>query len=236
LPRSVCFFTVIAKNAVKTQSVLLYDAVLVTKYVFIFWIKNPGGVDDDFWCRFISIWVAGFGTLLNFTIYSLPVRQPMFYFVCADTDPQLELDKSNKPPAIVEILSVLLLIVIKLRISIHKRNHMPPEQQNVSHETNGLALIEKQNIADFTSNLMGLLSLTCFSLLSIKINAFTISDINQFPHFLFLYFFQMGCPVLVCLTVSLINYYRCKNLRETIKRELKEYLHCSFFHCLNTLS
>jgi hypothetical protein len=74
LPKAFCFVLVIAKNSVKTQTVLLYDAIIVTKYVFIFWLKNPAGVDDDFWCRFLTLWVVGFSHLLNFVVYSLPVR------------------------------------------------------------------------------------------------------------------------------------------------------------------
>jgi hypothetical protein len=31
-------------------------------------------VDDDFWCRFLTLWVVGFSHLLNFVVYSLPVR------------------------------------------------------------------------------------------------------------------------------------------------------------------
>jgi hypothetical protein len=42
LPQGLCFFTVVAKNAVKTQTILLYDAILVTRYIFIIWLKNPG--------------------------------------------------------------------------------------------------------------------------------------------------------------------------------------------------
>jgi hypothetical protein len=231
LPRQMCFITVIVKNAIKTQIVLFYDAILVTRYVFIFWIKNPGGVDDDFWCRFLSIWIVGFSTLLNYVIYSLPVKQPMFYFLCADIDPQLDSDKNGKQPAVVEILSVVLLIVIKLRILIQKKNNQPPEINNVFHKSYVLTMIEKQNIADFTSNLMGLLSLTGISLLSIKINSSTIVDANQFPNYLYIFFFQMGCPVLICLTVFIVNYCRCKNLRETLQRELKEHIdeNCLFY-------
>jgi hypothetical protein len=159
LPSQMCFITVIAKNAIKTQIVLFYDAILVTRYVFIFWIKNPGGVDDDFWCRFLSIWIVSFSTLLNYVIYSLPVKQPMFYFLCADIDPQLDSAKASRLPAVVEIVSVLLLVIIKLRITIHKKNVQPPEINNVFHKSYVLTMIEKQNIGDFTSSLMGLLSL-----------------------------------------------------------------------------
>jgi len=228
LPGYVCFLAVIARNVIRTQILLLYDAVLVTRYVFIFWIKNPGGVDDDFWCLFLSIMVIGLSTIMNFVIYTLPVKRPMFYFVCADTDPHLDLAKSNKPVAIEEILSVLLLIFIKLRISLHKRKTQPTESTNVFHRSFVLAIIEKQNIADFTSNFIGLSSLVGFALLALKFNSMTINEINQFPHFLLLYLFQLVYPFLMGLTLLFVLYKRCKIMRETLQREFKDFLNSKF--------
>ncbi len=94
-------------------------------------------------------------------------------------------------------------------------------------------MIEKQNIADFTSNLLGLLSFTGFAFLTLKINLMTISEINQFPHFLFLYVFQMFCPVLICLTIFFVNYTRNNTMRETLQRELKNYLDCDSVACVD---
>jgi hypothetical protein len=233
LPHSACFFITVARNAFKTQIVLFYDAILVTRYVFIFWIKNPGGVDDDFWCRFLSIWITGFSTLLNFVFFTLPARQPMFYFVCADIDLTTDLAKNNKPSAIIEIISIIMLIIIKVRIYIHKTNHLPIEPVNIFHKSYVLPIIENQNIVDFTSNLIGLLCLIGFSLLNIKINSMTLFEINQFPHYLYLFLFQMICPGAICLIAVLINYYRFRNLRETLKRELKEYFKDNLVDCID---
>jgi len=157
---------------------------------------------------------------MNFVIYTLPVKRPMFYFVCADTDPQLDSANSSKPVAIEEILSVLLLIFIKVRISLHKMKTQPTEATNVFHKSSVLAMIEKQNIADFTSNFFGLSSLAGFALLALMVNSMTINEINQFPHFLLLYFFQLVYPFLMGLTLLFVLYKRCKIMRETLQREL----------------
>ncbi len=45
----------------------------------------------------------------------------------------------------------------------------------------------------------------------------------------------MGCPVLLCLTVTIINYYRCDNLRDTLRRELKEYVNDNLVLCINMI-
>ena len=229
MPRPLCFFVVVAKNAIKNQGVLIYDAILITRYVFIFWLKNPGGVKDDFWSLFLSTWITGFSILLNFVIYSLPIRQPMYYYVCADIDPHSDSNLLSKPAAVVELVSVMLFIAIKVRISVHQQR---PEL-NPSHPGYVLSLIEKQTIADFTSNLMGLSSLASFSLFSIKVNAMTLAELNQFPGFLYLFLFQMVCPAIVALTVFFMDYFRCKILRETLHRESRDFLIDNHINCFN---
>jgi hypothetical protein len=157
----------------------------------------------------------------------------MFYFLCADIDPQLDSPKPRKPTALVEILSVLLFVFIKLRISLHKKNLQPQEINNVFHKSYVLTMIEKQNIAYFTSNMIGLISLTCISLLNFKINSLTIVDANQFPNYFYIFFYQMCCPVLVCLVVFIV---KCENLRETLQRELKEYVKDNLVFYINIIN
>jgi hypothetical protein len=234
LPSILCFLAVIARNTVRTQIVLFYDAILVTRYVFIFRIKNPGGVDDDFWCRLLSLWIVGISALVNFVIYSLPLKRPMYFFICTDMDPQLDFSKSNKPIAIEEILSVLLLIIIKVKISLHRKKiNKIDDQKNTFQKNYVLSMIEKQNIADFTSNLLGLVSFTCFAFLTLKINLMTISELNQFPHFLFLYAFQLVCPALIGFTIFFVNYMRNNTMRETLQRELKNCVDCDSVPCVD---
>ncbi len=42
------------------------------RYIFIFWLKNPGAVNDDFWTWVINLHIAGISFTANFIIFSLP--------------------------------------------------------------------------------------------------------------------------------------------------------------------
>jgi hypothetical protein len=46
-----CFFQLWFKNALKWCCLIILDAIILAKYIFIFWLKNPGAVQDDFWSR-----------------------------------------------------------------------------------------------------------------------------------------------------------------------------------------
>jgi hypothetical protein len=47
----------VAKTVFFCCIVFLLDAIVVTRYVFIFRLKNPASFDDEFWCCFITVWI-----------------------------------------------------------------------------------------------------------------------------------------------------------------------------------
>jgi hypothetical protein len=66
LPGPICSLVMYLKNVVAIQTMLFLDAILISKYFLIFQIKNPLGFCDDFWTRFISIWIVIGSHLLQF--------------------------------------------------------------------------------------------------------------------------------------------------------------------------
>jgi hypothetical protein len=65
----VCFFQHVMKNAFSLQMILFLDAINFTRYVFIFWHKNPAIFLDAFWSFFINTWVICF-SLLSQSVYA----------------------------------------------------------------------------------------------------------------------------------------------------------------------
>ena len=74
MPTQFCFFQIVFKNALLSQSLLYLDAITVARYLLIFWTKNPGFVKDDFWSLFISIWIYIFSFVTNFTRYTYKLK------------------------------------------------------------------------------------------------------------------------------------------------------------------
>ena len=66
LPGPICSLVMYLKNVVTIQTMLFLDAILISKYFLIFKFKNPLGFCDDFWTRFISIWIVIGSHLLQF--------------------------------------------------------------------------------------------------------------------------------------------------------------------------
>jgi hypothetical protein len=37
---------------------IFLDAIIIVRYLLIFWIKNPENFKDDFWSHFVNIWTV----------------------------------------------------------------------------------------------------------------------------------------------------------------------------------
>ena len=59
-PNWVCILQAIFRNAVLLRLTILFDAIIIARYVFIFWLKNPLNFDDEIWCTFINFWTIIF--------------------------------------------------------------------------------------------------------------------------------------------------------------------------------
>ena len=215
---------VIAKNVAKTQVVLFFDAIIIARFIFIFFLKNPGRVDDDFWSTIANFWIFGFSVALNFVIYSLPVRQPVHFFVCADLDPRPFIAHPLKVPAVLEVGSVVLHLILKLSIAVKLKFQVrvPPidnHPRTLCIKNEFLKAVEQQSIADFTSNILGMICLTLLSLYSILTNSLIKPEINEYPNYLYLYFLQFVFPCLVSFLIPSVHYLRSPQLRKTIVRE-----------------
>jgi hypothetical protein len=51
-----CHFQAVLKGVSNNQQINLLLAISVAKYLSIFVLKNPMGLDSEFWCLFITLW------------------------------------------------------------------------------------------------------------------------------------------------------------------------------------
>ena len=58
-PEWFCFSLLVYKNSLKAQILMFIDSSVLVQYLFVFWLKNPGSVNDDFWSCLIKHWIIG---------------------------------------------------------------------------------------------------------------------------------------------------------------------------------
>ena len=86
LPKHLCLLARIIKSAIFFQTFLYFDLIVVTRYAYIFWLKNPVGFDDNFLFLFLNLWVMMISYLSKFSQHMTMSRQTMSYYFCCGTD------------------------------------------------------------------------------------------------------------------------------------------------------
>ena len=81
-----CFIQVLLKVMMKTMLLLFMDAIILVRYILIFWLKNPASVNNEFWSSFLNLWIPGFAMILDSVRYFLPGKQSFSYYTCAGID------------------------------------------------------------------------------------------------------------------------------------------------------
>ena len=75
---------------------LFFNVMLLTKYLAVFWLKNPFGFQDDFWSLFINIWIPTFSHLLQFVVDFKINNFGKLYKICSGKSFENELIVTNR--------------------------------------------------------------------------------------------------------------------------------------------
>ena len=68
-PKWFCFMIRIVKSAIFFQLFLFIDLIVLSRYVYIFHLKNPAAFDDNFWAFFLNLWVTLAGLLFKGSVH-----------------------------------------------------------------------------------------------------------------------------------------------------------------------
>ena len=78
-PQWICFLQLILKPALACRLLLLMDAIVIARYIIIFWLQNLLKFQDDFWCYFVNIWIVMFRFLKYF--FGVPHLATFIFFI-----------------------------------------------------------------------------------------------------------------------------------------------------------
>jgi hypothetical protein len=124
-PESFCFYYLILRNVVTQQLQILVLLIILFRYIFIFWLKNPMVFQDQFWSYFIKIWLALFCIISQWLIIYLPGHQPISFYFCTGHNPSENSEpfdpKRNTLLRAINACLVVLLFAMYIRIEIFKR-------------------------------------------------------------------------------------------------------------------
>jgi hypothetical protein len=121
LPAFVCQLYAFFRVSLVTVMLLYSDTTIITRYIFIFWLKNPAAFCDDFWCQMVSIWVHIFSLIFQAVEHFLSTKMSITYYICIGQEP----DVIGQPKLhyFIEVFTILLHIYVNTRIYFFKRSN-----------------------------------------------------------------------------------------------------------------
>ena len=154
LPHSFCFWFYVLRRALITKMFLIINAVTITRYIFIFWLKNPGAFNDEFWMRFINIWTSVFCLMISFIQAFFPNQKLPLYNLCIGYHPDSQ-SATSSTNMCIEISTIVLQLGLFVKIKVQKWQICHKSQNHPqSHKMVELAAIETSSLINFSQTIV----------------------------------------------------------------------------------
>jgi hypothetical protein len=203
------------------QGLLYLDAIIIARYTFLFHVKNPTALQDDFWRLFPDCWTLGV-SISNQIIYGLmPGKNPQNYYMCLGHYPTKYNGKAvkiNYSTNYLALLSFVAHVIAGIRIKIHRCKEEQKDQ--VQAVTSAASVGSMDMMMNFTTNLISLLLLIFSSGVPVIINAMEPLFLDTYPNFILVYISHHYSPQCVLALTALIYYIKHPPFRKFIWLEI----------------
>ena len=199
------------------QGLMILDAMIITRYSFVFYLKNPTSTQDDFWNLFINLWITTV-SIMTQTVYAIqPGKNPMHYYICVgritNTYDATKTVKMNHSVLFILTVSCLLhafagvrLLIVRYKSNIELKSPMSSN-----------SILNKESLVSVTSNLCSIFMILFSSAIPGELNKIDFSQLDK--HFLLIHLFHHYSPQTIFAATILIFLMKNAQLRNFLKRE-----------------
>jgi len=212
LPAWVCCIHVVLLTSIVWMFLLGLDAIALTRYLFIFWLKNPMAFSDDFWIAFIRVWITAVSVFTLGTWHAIADFNVIGFYSCSGHDFTIARQFFPKDYGVVEKLSVLLHLFIYLRIYFYKKTLKTSNVDNIR--------LGKDSLYNIGFNFSTVLIIASLVITLKNIEKTPTEMLIQYPHYLQIYYIMFVIPSIFILTL-LLSFYRNKELRKSVLEHFK---------------
>jgi len=185
-----------------SQAVFNLEAIVVTRYAFVYWLHNPVALNDDFFCFFLNAVAVILSFLSQIAYVIFPGRNPLVYYICVGKFPLNEIGLKDPVKPNLPVFAMLglsccthIFTAYKLRQAKIKKSKVAPTIDNGDNPAKVFnVLTDKNTLANFTSNIISLTLLVCAYVIAFTMNKMEPEDVNKFPNYVFVYFWHHWMP------------------------------------------
>ena len=208
-PPWICFIDIVIRNVFVMQGLMYLDAIIIARYVFLFHVKNPTALQDDFWRLFLNCWTLGVGIINQVIYFLMPGKNPQNYYMCLGHYPTKysgKIVKINSAINYLLLFSFAVHVIAGIRIKVHRHKEAQKDQvQAITASTSNDNINMMMNL---TTNLVSLLLLVISSVGPSMVNKMEPLIIDTYPNFIWVYIIHHYCPQCVLAITALIYYIK----------------------------
>ena len=144
-------------------------------------------------------------------------------------------NKLNWQLIVIHVFGIFIYISFHIMLTLYKFKHkksVAPIKQTRHGQSQYINLtIESREIADFASNLFGLLLLGSIPIYLSMVTKISLSKVSEYPNYYILHFSSLILPSLITGSICVVYYARNKQLRLSVIKELVNFLNrFNFLH------
>lgn len=220
LSSPLCCIKVNIKFFLVCMIALTFNAIVVTRYLFILWIRNPMALNDKFWHNVITIWITSASAIIT-TVQSVGSGCVSTVFrICNGT--AITPEEQDLPMFVLGALlvgSLLLHLVIKIRVKVYEAKvKLFPTNQLLFYKSAFIAELKKHELFSIAAIIICLIILTVGMGTTIRIKADTTSSNFEFSN-MSNCFSHLVAPTLF-LFIAVFTFYRKDSVREYVFKDL----------------
>ena len=191
----LCSLDSILRNGLCMHGLLLFDCIVVSRFLLVHYIKNPTALHDDFLNLFTNACIFAFWVIAQTVYIIIPGKNPINYYMCIGTYPN---EYQGQPVKANHIL----FFVVFFSIALHVMATMVDLKLKDTFE-------QKSFFSKLTNN-VGIISFIFFSsALPTIINLKEPEELDQYPNYLLVYSLHLFVPRSHEILVGLA--YICKH-------------------------
>jgi len=216
LPWYICYPQMILFPMLTGASILLTNAITVVRYLFIFCVKNPTSIQDDFWAEFINMWALLASFLGNLLYFLLPGKNPHRLYICMGSAPSDYLDLPSKMNVFLVglfIVSIIIQIFVNVKQKLYNDNQVRSIRANDNSQL---------DLATFLFTFFFITTVALFSSISIILNMFALQDLMQYPNYLLFYVLHLIIAPTFNILIICFLFQKDKKMKRYVRNELVE--------------
>jgi hypothetical protein len=219
---NLCYFNLFTKNVLGVMIMFFFAIITVLRYISIFIVNNQFIYMDDFWSRFICLWVTLVVIFIQFVLDYLPGKHPLNYFVCTGKNPALDTNQETKIMRNYSMVAGCIMVII-VSISVYIKILLF-QRKEVQHPAS-IYRPEMKPMTDYLIVVTYILFCILHLILLFKIQSLDMTKMDVYPNYIYLYYLHLWFLPNLSIMLTLLYFARNRQMRETLRRELQSIIY-----------